>query len=46
MFTSLLKEARAVWGVILYAFPAFILYPRYPFVANSGQDPGLDGPVV
>lgn len=46
MFTSSLKVARTVWGVILYAFPAFILYPRYPFLANLGWDTGLDGPVV
>lgn len=41
MFTSSLEVAKAVWGVIFYAFPAFILYPRYPFLANSGQDTGL-----
>lgn len=46
MFTSILKVARAVWGVILFAFPAFILYPRHPFLASSDQDTGLDGPVV
>lgn len=45
MFTSSLEVAWAVW-VTLYAFPAFILYPKYPFLANLGWDTGLDGPVV